>query len=132
MTPGWRSVPAIRRSYILRVSSRIRMLVAIAVAVMTASVLGGVQLQRANALSAARWGTATGAEKSMVSTINHYRNQHGRRSMNIHSELERKAHDVVQWTVHGGCGTSGGVPKICHSKLAVGVRARWGWFGENV
>jgi hypothetical protein len=124
---GRASQPALRRSFILRFSLRIRMLILVAVVVAAASALGGcTAVRRATSVSS----SATTMEQKMVNAINNFRVKNGRKPLHIHTELQRKAHNLVTWTVAGGCGP-GSPPPICHSRLADGIHSRWTFLGEN-
>jgi uncharacterized protein YkwD len=93
---------------------------------------GCAQLARVNSSATTSAGSASPLEQQMVGLINGFRNRHGLRSLNIHSNLQSKAHSVAQNMVSGVCGWSGGLPMICHSNLTAGIRVTWGFLGENV
>ncbi len=107
-----------------------KLLIVVAILVLAMSFSGCAQLARA------RSGTTTSsnntAENALVSGINKYRKAHGRKSLATHSNLVSKARSWAGHMAEGGCGTSHGVPNICHSTLSNGITVQWAKLAENV
>jgi uncharacterized protein YkwD len=50
----------------------------------------------------------------------------------VHGNLVDKARSWAGYMANGGCGSSNGVPKICHSTLSNGITVQWSRLAENV
>jgi uncharacterized protein YkwD len=73
-----------------------------------------------------------GAAGQIVAGINAFRASHGLGALAVNSNLVSKANSWAAHMAGGGCGSSGGVPNICHSSLASGISVSWTLLEENV
>jgi uncharacterized protein YkwD len=73
-----------------------------------------------------------GAAGQIVAGINAFRASHGLGALAVNSILVSKANSWAAHMASGGCGSSGGVPNICHSSLASGISVYWTLLEENV
>ena len=77
--------------------------------------------------------TNASAERYFLDSVNSLRAAHHVRALVLNDNLVQKARYWSLWMANGNCGrAANGMPMICHSSLAGGIKVRWTLLEENV